>query len=286
MGDGDFHVPFPVMPCLFRWPANWAGGSQKRRKKGGKTVSVKNPYVKGMKTIVAEDDGPGYQGEALLTFREIADDPDTVWTGVLNYSRKLKLAWLVDGDGIMHFYKPMQRWGAQMYEPIPGSEWKIYHTRLGRAGDIELVDVSQKKYRKEEDALSDIWREAQSHAKSLEEHLAKLNEATFSPRDIMNWEAHGRDPRYFPGARGPEVNAFALQNELKRRFPHQFEDVEISDRTGRWAVVFTTPLPDGQREIKGQQRVEVVLPQVNRMISFLRTRGVEVNGYDVSAVAP
>ena len=23
MGPGDFHVPFPVMPCLFRWPANF-----------------------------------------------------------------------------------------------------------------------------------------------------------------------------------------------------------------------------------------------------------------------
>lgn len=27
MGKDDFHVPFPVMPCLFRWPANWVGGS-------------------------------------------------------------------------------------------------------------------------------------------------------------------------------------------------------------------------------------------------------------------
>ena len=36
MGPGDFHVPFPVMPCLFRWPANWVGGSQKKRKKGKK----------------------------------------------------------------------------------------------------------------------------------------------------------------------------------------------------------------------------------------------------------
>ena len=51
MGKDDFHVPFPVMPCLFRWPANWVGGSQKKRKKGKKTVTVKNPYVKGMKTI-------------------------------------------------------------------------------------------------------------------------------------------------------------------------------------------------------------------------------------------
>ena len=54
MGKGDFHVPFPVMPCLFRWPANWAGASQRKKKKGGKTVLAKNPYVKGMKTIVAE----------------------------------------------------------------------------------------------------------------------------------------------------------------------------------------------------------------------------------------
>lgn len=150
---------------------------------------------------------------------------------------------------------------------------------------IELLDVSGKEYGTEEEALTAIWQEAKSHGEKLVECLAKLNEARFSPRDIMNWEAHGRDPRYFPKARGPEVNAFALQNELKRRFPHQFEDVEISDRIGRWTVTFKTVLPDGQREIRGQQRVATVIPQVNRMISFLRTRGVETNGYDVSAEA-
>lgn len=70
MGKDDFHVPFPVMPCLFRWPANWAGGSQKKRKKkNGKTMSVKNPYVKGMKTIVAEaGEAFAYQGSALQKF--------------------------------------------------------------------------------------------------------------------------------------------------------------------------------------------------------------------------
>jgi len=67
----------------------------------------------------------------------------------------------------------------------------------------------------------------------------------------MNWEAHGRDPRYFPQTRQPDVNPRTLENELKRRFPHQFEDVKLDNAGGRWTVEFKTVLPDGQREIRG-----------------------------------
>ena len=76
-----------------------------------------------------------------------------------------------------------------------------------------------------------------------------------------------------------------MEQELKRKFYGQFEDVQISDRIGRWTVQFKAPVPDGRREISGQQRVASVIPQVNRIISFIRTRGIEVNSYDVSVRA-
>lgn len=108
MGKDDFHVPFPVMPCLFRWPSNWIGGSQKKRKKDKKTITAKNPYVRGMKTIVAEEDGTVvYTGEARKKFDEMAQNLDNVFTGVLTFNRKLKLAWIINDGGIMEFYKPI-----------------------------------------------------------------------------------------------------------------------------------------------------------------------------------
>lgn len=75
LGKGDFHVPFPVMPCLFRYPC-CNGGSKRKKKKGKKTVSVKNPYVVGMKTIIAED-GNGtvvYTGAAKQEYNKITGD--------------------------------------------------------------------------------------------------------------------------------------------------------------------------------------------------------------------
>lgn len=51
MGPGDFHVPFPVMPCLVRWPANWLGGSKKKKRRKNDAPAAKpglNPYAKGL----------------------------------------------------------------------------------------------------------------------------------------------------------------------------------------------------------------------------------------------
>ena len=106
LGKGDFHVPFPVMPCLFRYPC-CNGGSKNRKKKGKKTVSVKNPYVKGMKTIVAEGEAFQYMGSAREKFDEMTQDVDNVFTGVLTFNRKWRLAWLVNENGLLEFYKPI-----------------------------------------------------------------------------------------------------------------------------------------------------------------------------------
>lgn len=292
MGKDDFHVPFPVMPCLFRWPANWLGGSGKKRKKNGKTVSTKNPYVRGMKTVVAEEDAAEedkqvYLGTAKAKFDEMTQDVDNVFTGVLTFNKKYRLAWLINDKGLLEFYKPIQGQvpSPKGYTPAPDEPWRIYHTVLEPRGVVSLLDVSDQQYPTEDQALTAIWREVQSHRQKLAEHLRKMDEAKYSPRDIMNWEAHGRDPRYFPKPRGPEVNAFALQNELKRRFPGQFENVQISDRIGRWTARFTARLPEGRTEIRGQQRIKALaMPQIDRIMAFLRMRGVDVNSYDVTAV--
>ncbi len=168
-----------------------------------------------------------------------------MFTGVLTFNRKWRLAWRIDENGLMEFYKPVQEWNRETRETLPNGKWQIYHTRLTFDGMIQLLDVSDAKYDSEETALTAIWNEAQRHKQKLGECLKRLNEQRFSPRDIMNWEAHGRDPRYFPQARHSTVNPRALENELKLRFPNQFDDVKLRDIGGRWTVEFTTVLPDG-----------------------------------------
>lgn len=166
MGPGDFHVPFPVMPCLFRWPNNWIGGSQKKRKKGKKTVSAKNPYAKGMKTIVAEDDNiVHYTGAAKEEFDKIVGPANHAYTGVLNYNDTWKLAWMIREDGVLHFYKPYDT----------GSFWTVYATHLTEDGMI-MLDYKAGKYPTETDALNAVYKAAKEHEKKLQECLEKLNE--------------------------------------------------------------------------------------------------------------
>ena len=166
MGPGDFHVPFPVMPCLFRWPANWVGGSQKKRKKGKKTVAVKNPYAKGMKTIVAEDDNiVHYTGVAKEEFDKIVGPANHAYTGVLNYNDVWKLAWMIREDGVLHFYKPYD----------VGSFWTVFATHLTEDGMI-MFDYKAGKYPTENAALNAIYKAAKEHEKKLQECLEKLKE--------------------------------------------------------------------------------------------------------------
>lgn len=166
MGKDDFHVPFPVMPCLFRWPANWVGGGQKKRKKGKKIVTVKNPYVKGMKTIVAEDDNVvHYTGAAKEEFDKIVGPANHAYTGVLNYNDVWKLAWMIREDGILHFYKPYNT----------GSFWTVYATHLTEDGMI-MLDYKAGKYPTETAALNAIHNAAKEHEKKLQECLEKLKE--------------------------------------------------------------------------------------------------------------
>lgn len=87
-----------------------------------------------------------------------------------------------------------------------------------------------------------------------------VDESRFSLRDIMNWEAHSRDPRYFPKPSDQAVNARAIEGELRRKFPNQFDDVKLDNSHGKWTVRFTAELPAEQREIHGQRRVAAVIP--------------------------
>ena len=165
LGKGDFHVPFPVMPCLFRYPC-CNGGSKNKKKKGKKTVSVKNPYVKGMKTIIAED-GNGtvvYAGNAKEEYDKVTGGQENVFTGVLYYNDLYKLAWMVREDGVLHIYKPMNT----------GSFWTVYATVLTEDGMIKL-DYKAGKYPTEQQALDAVYKAAQAHKKALEECIAKLN---------------------------------------------------------------------------------------------------------------
>lgn len=278
MGPGDFHVPFPAMPCLFRWPANCVGGSQKKRKKGKKTVSAKNPYVKGMKTIVAEDDENvvKYVGQAKEEFDKIVGPAGCAYTGVLNYNDQYRLAWMIRDDGVLHFYKPMDA----------GSYWTVYATHLDEDGSV-VFDYKAGRYPTEQAALDAVYRAAKEHEKKLRECLEKLDEARPDMRRFMNLTARGVDPirAWREASAEPYVDARRLADEAKRRFPHQFDELRLDNGAGRWTAEFRLPLPDGQAELRGQQRVATAIPQINQIMSFLRTRGVYVNSYDVTARA-
>jgi len=290
MGPGDFHVPFPVMPCLVRWPTNWLGGNAKKRRKKNmpKAATGSNPYAKGMKTIVAEDEDSvqvfEYQGFARQKFEEITQDVDNVFTGVLTFNRRMRLAWLINDKGFMEFYKPIRDWDEKTHEPIPGGKWRIYHTRLDRNGEIELLDISDMEYGTEDAALNAVFKAVQEHRQKLTERLEKkIEESRPDPRELIKWIAQGKDPARFPMHR-PEIDARRLENEIRMKFPHQFENVKLSNAAGRWTLEFTAEIPEGQSELRGQTRVSAAVPMVNRIVSFLRTRGVDVNSYDVTAV--
>lgn len=108
LGPGDFHIPFPVMPMLRRWPCCY-GGSLNKKKKGKKTVSVKNPYAKGMKTIVAEGENQNfeYAGEAKIQLDQITNGQPTIYNGVLYFNDRFRIAWRFTEDGMCKIYKPV-----------------------------------------------------------------------------------------------------------------------------------------------------------------------------------
>ena len=239
MGKDDFHVPFPVMPCLFRWPANWVGGSQKKRKKGKKTVAVKNPYVKGMKTIVAEDDNVfHYTGAAKEEFDKIVGPANHAYTGVLNYNDVWKLAWMIREDGVLHLYKPYD----------VGSFWTVFATHLTEDGMI-MLDYKAWKYPTETAALNAIYKAAKEHEKKLQECLRKLDEARPNMHKLMRLTAQGVEPMraWQQASTEPGINGKRLADEAKRRFPHQFDELRLDNSTGRWTAEFKLPLPDGRQ---------------------------------------
>ena len=252
MGPGDFHVPFPVMPCLFRWPANWVGGSKKKHKKGKKTVSVKNPYVKGMKTIVAEDDNVvHYTGAAKEEFDKIVGPANHAYTGVLNYNDVWKLAWMIREDGVLHLYKPYNI----------GSFWTIFATHLTEDGMI-MLDYKAGKYPTEIAALNAVYKATKEHEKKLQECLRKLDEARPNMHKLMRLTAQGVEPMcaWQQASAEPNINGKRLADEIKRRFPHQFDELQLDNSSGRWTAEFKLPLPDGQQQLRGQQHVATVIP--------------------------
>lgn len=166
MGKGDFHVPFPVMPCLFRWGASACnGGGSKKRKKGKRPAADGNPYAKGLKVIVAEDeaDVKKYVGPAKEQFDKVVQGAPEAYVGVLNYNAPLRLAWMIRDDGILRMYKPMDA----------GPFWTIYATTLEDDGTI-MLDYKAGKYPTEQAALDAVYKAAKAHEKKLGECLAAL----------------------------------------------------------------------------------------------------------------
>lgn len=277
MGAGCFHVPFPAMPMLSRY--GWPAGKTKKKKKYKNGLNYDNPYVGKIKTIVGENEpfvvnDEHYLGSAKKEFEMVVAEQNPIYSGVLYFNRDLSLAWLVQKNGILVMFKPI---------PDSHGRFTIYKTYLHSTGNIALIDKIGS-YGTENEALTEIWHMSQKHQDLLMEFL---DESRFSPHDIMNWEAHGHDPRFAPQPRKPSVNTKALESELKRRFPNQFIDVSLSDRRvpGRWTIEFkVNQLPNMAQKLTGQQRIKTVIPMIDRILAFLRMRYVEINQYDVSAV--
>ena len=168
LGKDDFHVPFPVMPCLFRWANPSKSTKNKKKKKTTKIAAPvsKNPYAKGIKTIIAEDDTNvvKYVGLAKEEFNRIVGNTDQAFVGVLQYNDQFKLAWMIRKDGILHLYKPMNM----------GNFWTVYASSLLEDGMI-MLDYKAGKYPTERAALDAIYKAAKAHEQKLQECLKKLN---------------------------------------------------------------------------------------------------------------
>ena len=185
-----------------------------KRKKNGKTVSVKNPYVKGMKTIVAEAEAFDYQGSARKEFEMIATGADNTYGGVLNYNRAWKLAWAIgEEDGLLYVFKPVEK---------KDGRWTIYCSRLLPQGRTEyLFDRTFGDYPSEAAAIDGIWKEVQRHKELLEEWLSgkgkPVAEAKFSPRDLMMPGIHARQTELIqPTRTDPSVSPFIWDITCRR----------------------------------------------------------------------
>lgn len=152
------------------------------------------------------------------------------------------MAWKVNSEtGYIQTYKPISKDGI----------WSIVTCTLLPDAIVQFENKAGR-FASEREALERIYKAYAEHKRKLQEALdadersaALLDETKFSARDMMNWEAHGRDPRYAPTARRQSVNIPYLKADLKRRFPHQFEDVKLRDLGGTWQATFVLPLPDG-----------------------------------------
>lgn len=258
MGTGCFHVPFPVAPVYY---TRFGGYSQPYRKtKNGKKKKYKNPYVAGMK-IIQEDERISYSGRALRMFDKITEGVDPISVGTLYPNTRLGFAWKLDENG-----------EALLYKPVPaGPSWTICEMALDASGKLQGRNAYGK-YRTCSEAMYDVHCEVCRHERAL-------SESRIDMRGYMKHLAKGGDPFDYKPAK-PNVNVEHLNRELRRRFNNQFNSVELSDKKapgGEWTLEFKLPLPDGKREIRGTSRVMYVVPQLRNILTFLKSRRVEIN---------
>jgi hypothetical protein len=162
MGKGDFHVPFPIMPVLFRYPTR-----KSRRKKKGKNgirvvPSAKNPYVKGMTTVVAESEKEitEYSGPAGDVFSEVTESAPFVCAGVFGYNHGANVGWVVGDDGVLTAYRPF----------ADGGIWKIRSARLLESGDFDIAE-SYGRYSSPSDAGRAMEAVAENHVRELAKRM-------------------------------------------------------------------------------------------------------------------
>lgn len=171
---------------------------QKKANKNAKTV--KNPYVGKIKTIIGETETEPfvYTGEAAKYFNEITGGVQEVFSDVLNYNDRMHMAWKVNSEtGYVQTYKPIDKDGI----------WSIATCTLLPDAMIQFENRAGR-FASEREALERIYKAYAEHKRKLQEALdaddrraSLLDETRFSARDLMNWEAHGRDPQYAPTAK-------------------------------------------------------------------------------------
>lgn len=154
MGPDDFHIPFPVMPVLYRYK----DGS--RGKKGKKP---KNPYI-GKVKILNEGDAPMiYTGDARKEFEKITKDTADIFCNVLYFNDTYKLLWRIVNDGTLELFKPIDF----------DNKWYIYHTKLSNDDNIVLIDKNGP-YDSINTAYKILWDNYNKHKNKLNEMLKKL----------------------------------------------------------------------------------------------------------------
>ena len=202
------------------------------------------------------------------------ETPDNVW---IIDDATFRKKYEQDGDGV---YKP--RGGAMMAVPVASCcATGVEFAPPKWGGDVIRIQ-NDGYFMKDPTDGTDIYAVSKADFDSTYRPEGRLDEQRFSPKDAMNWEAHGRDPRHFPSARKISPNMHALTAELKQKFRGQFKDVRLTDLGGTWKAEFS--VENLQSPVRGQRAVKEVVPRIDDIVRLLRIRGIETNQYDISAV--